>query len=262
MIIGLDSVSRLNLYRQMPKTLAYLQNDMEAIEYFGFNKIGDGTFPNLVGLLTGLHVDEIKQICWRKKTDRFDNCTFVWSKFHAAGYATGFAEEMARCGLFTYNMAGFIKQPVTHYWENYNFEFEKELDMGWLYAERCHGVNPSLPYLLDYNLKFVRAYQKAKRNFFAIFWESSMTHQNLNYDPRIDDFYIEFFKDLQDTNILNNTILFVMSDHGLRFGDIMNTYQGRLEVRLPFLFILVPSWFEKKYEKIHYNININAKRYI
>ena len=45
LVFGTDSVSRLNLHRSMPKTLNLL-NEMGAIEYLGYNKVGDNTKPN------------------------------------------------------------------------------------------------------------------------------------------------------------------------------------------------------------------------
>lgn len=54
MIIGLDSVSRLNFHRQMNDTVDVLLNEMKAIELFGYNKVADNTYPNLMPALTGM----------------------------------------------------------------------------------------------------------------------------------------------------------------------------------------------------------------
>lgn len=85
-IIGLDAVSRLNFHRQMPKTIDYLQN-LGAIEYHGYNKVADNTFPNLIPILSGMNVEELTNSCWPSEKDYFDNCTkyFVWSKFQKIG---------------------------------------------------------------------------------------------------------------------------------------------------------------------------------
>lgn len=39
-ILGMDSVSRLSMMRNMPETLDYLRNTMKAVDMEGFNKIG------------------------------------------------------------------------------------------------------------------------------------------------------------------------------------------------------------------------------
>jgi arylsulfatase A-like enzyme len=52
---------------------------------------------------------------------------------------------------------------------------------------------------------------------------------------------------LNDNGHLNNTALFILGDHGTRFGTIIRTKQGKLENRLPALYIVLPPWFKVKY---------------
>ena len=51
-----------------------------------------------------------------------------------------------------------------------------------------------------------------------------------------------------------------MSDHGIRFGGIRQTYQGRLEERLPFVFFVFPKWFQDVYPTAVSNLRKNANR--
>lgn len=48
MVIGIDSMSRLNFHRQMYKSVSVMLNQLRAIEFFGYNKLEDNTYPNLV----------------------------------------------------------------------------------------------------------------------------------------------------------------------------------------------------------------------
>lgn len=48
MVIGIDSLSRLNFHRQMNKSVSVLLNQLGAIEFFGYNKLEDNTYPNLI----------------------------------------------------------------------------------------------------------------------------------------------------------------------------------------------------------------------
>lgn len=48
MVLGIDSMSRLNLHRQMNKSVSVMLNQLRAIEFFGYNKLEDNTYPNLV----------------------------------------------------------------------------------------------------------------------------------------------------------------------------------------------------------------------
>ena len=54
--------------------------------------------------------------------------------------------------------------------------------------------------------------------------------------------------------------MFFLSDHGIRFGAIRQTYVGKLEERLPFMFLIFPDWFLKKYPNIHRNLQVNSRR--
>lgn len=85
-VIGLDALSRLNFQRQMPASHSYLIDQMGAIEMFGFNKVGDNTFPNLAPTLMNLTEDEVQKVCWPKEHNFFDNCPFIWNKYRDRGY--------------------------------------------------------------------------------------------------------------------------------------------------------------------------------
>ena len=67
-------------------------------------------------------------------------------------------------------------------------------------------------------------------------------------------------KDLKSNGHLNNTLVILMGDHGLRFGPVRTQVQGKLEERLPLLSILTPPWFQSKYPKIMENLKANRER--
>jgi membrane-anchored protein YejM (alkaline phosphatase superfamily) len=59
---------------------------------------------------------------------------------------------------------------------------------------------------------------------------------------------------------LDNTLLVVMGDHGIRYGAIRKTILGKLEERLPLLSISVPNWFKEKYPDFVRNLQTNTDR--
>lgn len=59
MILGIDSVSKLNFHRMLNRTLKTILEDLNGIELHGYNKVDDNTFPNLIPLLTGLSAEEL-----------------------------------------------------------------------------------------------------------------------------------------------------------------------------------------------------------
>jgi hypothetical protein len=53
----------------------------------------------------------------------------------------------------------------------------------------------------------------------------------------------------------------LMSDHGARFSSLLReTYQGKLEERLPFISIRMPKKFQDKYPQLMYNLRLNSHR--
>ncbi|KAK9884737.1 hypothetical protein WA026_007582 [Henosepilachna vigintioctopunctata] len=88
LIMGLDSISRLNFHRQMPKTVKFLK-DSDFVEFLGYNKLADNTHPNLITVLTGYDEATIRRTC-RTSSDYFDNCNFIWDNFKAENYITSF----------------------------------------------------------------------------------------------------------------------------------------------------------------------------
>lgn len=102
LLVGIDSISRINALRTMPKTMSYIRS-RGYFELLGYNKIGDNTFPNLMAVLTGLEGDGAYNICLPVVPGRLDNCTFIWQKYHENGYVTGYAEDEATISTFNYN---------------------------------------------------------------------------------------------------------------------------------------------------------------
>lgn len=260
LVLGLDTVSRLNLHRQMPKTVKYLAN-LGGVELMGYNKVGDNTFPNLIPVLTGLTEDELINNCWPHPNDNFDNCSFVWNLYKEKGHITAYGEDCAWMGLFNYERKGFKKQNTDFNYAVFNRMSEglignsKEED-----CNQCIGSRLVYKELLDYMKKFVITMDTNRLPYFGFFWEVTILHEYLNSPQVCDDDYHLLLKTLLEGNHLNNTVLVFMSDHGIRWGDIRETFQGKMEERLPFVFFLFPDWFQRKYSKAYENLKINTKR--
>ncbi|XP_072394031.1 uncharacterized protein [Diabrotica undecimpunctata] len=260
LVLGLDAISRLNFHRQMPKTLNYLEQ-IGTVEMKGYNKVGDNTFPNLIPALTGKHVKEIENDCWPSKRHHFDKCPFIWKSYKQKGYVTAFDEDSSWMGIFNHLKNGFKKQP-TDYGFNY-FDFEAIRLMGNTplgTVEICQGARWVYKVHLDYLTHFVRTMEDNSSKYFGFFWQNSISHDDLNL-PRIgDDHYYSMIKYFKEHGYLNKTILFVMSDHGIRTGKIRSTYQGMMEERLPLLYVYLPEWYKQRYQQQYRNLQQNSLR--
>lgn len=257
LIVGLDSVSRLNFHRMMPKTVQALQK-LGAVEMLGYTKVADNTYPNLVSVLSGLSDSEIRDVCWQTKDKPFDNCPFIWKNFSASGYRTVFGEDACGMTTFNYLKPGFRVQPTDYYLRPFCIASEK--DIGNTHksnANLCVGTRKTYQNLLDYTRK--TASQFAREPYFAMFWQASLTHDYFNYPQLGDESYSKFITYMSTEQLLNQTALIVMSDHGMRWGNFRQTYQGRMEDRLPFVFIILPSWWKEKYQIAWANLRRNTR---
>ncbi|XP_052852790.1 uncharacterized protein LOC128262525 [Drosophila gunungcola] len=254
MILGLDSVSHLNLLRQMPKTVQYMRNNMSQVEFWGFNKIGNNTYPNLIGLLTGLSATE-SQKYWLKQNS-MDGLPLIWKEFKKAGYNTSFAEDMAIYSMFYYGKPGFKHPTTDHNFQDFMVSMYILRQSSSVADTHCVGERTFIDVLLEMNDRLLP--HKQRYPFFSFYWWANGFHEFFN-SPRLADGRFErLLRSLDDGGITNNTIILFMSDHGLRWGRFRKSFQGMIEDSQPFLSILYPDWMRNKYPLAMKNLAGNA----
>lgn len=178
LLIGIDSISRLNLIRSMPETFKYL-TDNGWYDMKGFNKIGDNTFPNLNAILNGRNLSLMEKECNWKKVGELEKCRFLWDDFNEANYATAYAEDATGIQTFNYYKTGFVRQPTDHYLRPFTLAAEEHLlsvfTKEWLI--KCLGYR----YYADFIYQYARDFTKVYRNnsFFGFFWSNSFSHDDL-----------------------------------------------------------------------------------
>ena len=99
-----------------------------------------------------------------------------------------------------------------------------------------------------------------KNPWFVFSMISRLTHDDLNKVKKADLLYSTFFRNALEQGLLDNTAVIFFSDHGIRFGEIRESYIGKLEERLPFLFLVLPKWFSANNPSIKHNLNKNSNR--
>ena len=85
-----------------------------------------------------------------------------------------------------------------------------------------------------------------------------LTHNTANNAGYADLPLHNLLTKLFDNNLMDDTILFLFSDHGIRFGRMRNTDSGYIEERLPFVYLYLPKNY--KTLEIHKNLVINSHR--
>lgn len=258
LILGLESMSRLNFHRTMPLTSEFLKQ-RGVVELLGYSKVGDNSYPNLFPVLTGHSFKNVRQKCIRDIVFNLDKCTnaFIWDKFKEIGYHTALGSD-SLAGLLGQYEHRLPRIPTDFYLQPFILETRKLFKNQFYDYHACMGSKYYYKVLLEY-IYGLTQHLKLNR-LFGMFWEESISHEDLNNPHIMDETYVNFLTDLDQDNYLNETILILLSDHGMRWGDIVQTDQGRLEGLLPLLGILFPEEFKRRYKLAFENIQRNVHR--
>jgi len=114
MILVLDSTSRNDAFRNLPRTMDFLTKDLNFTEFKKYNCLGEPTMYNAIPLLTGIQTSVLyKNKGWR---DAWDNQPLIWKNFDQSHYATAYIEDLPSLGTFNYGgQRGFVNPPTTFY---------------------------------------------------------------------------------------------------------------------------------------------------
>lgn len=262
MMLGIDSVSHLNFLRQMRSSASYIHRKLNYVEFWGYNKVGDNTYPNLMPALTGFDADELAISCLgptKNHNSIYDKCSLIWKRFKEAGFKTIYGEDVGYLSLFNWQHSGFKKTPTDYYLRPILLEMERFISSEkTVNVALCMGGRRTVDVLLEYIRKLIPVMRSDK--FFAFFWAVTMTHDLFNMPMLIDEDLKKLLETFESSGVMNRTIILLMSDHGIRWGSFRKTYQGMMEERLPLLVALYPSWFKRSYPEAVANMELNAKR--
>ncbi|XP_064470303.1 uncharacterized protein LOC135385057 [Ornithodoros turicata] len=251
--MGVDSVSRLNFIRHLVLTREYLFRNFQPVELFGFTKVGDNSFPNQCAMLSGTIFSDTSDVC---KKGVFDNESWVWNDYSNLGYRTMHFEENPLGGIFNIYCNGFRKQPTDYYL--------RPLMLGIARAENpphdwpCYRTRVETEMYLDYYTSLLALL--GDRPTFAYFWMTALPHDGFNNPGYIDVPLRRAFETLTKTGVMSRSLVILLADHGMRFGDVRLTFMGRYEDRLPFSLLLFPPAFQQKYPSIMANLRVNQHR--
>ena len=247
LIFGIDSMSRLNFIRQLPKTYHVLTNVLDAVVFKGMTKIGDNTLPNMMALLSGINL--LKRDSKSNKLSvhipkYFDDIPIVWNSFRASGYATMYSEDDPSLTFFNFMASGFKNQPTDYYARPFWLAMESNNTFKSEDSE-CYSNTPKHMYLLDYIEQF--AERMKNHRYFAFTFLTHLSHDDLNKVQVADTDFEKMFLKLHREGQLTNTVVIVLGDHGHRYSAIRKTDIGRVEERMPFLAVFLPTEFKHGY---------------
>ncbi|CAF4482478.1 unnamed protein product, partial [Rotaria sp. Silwood2] len=216
---------------------------------------GDGTRAALLPILTGHNERELPEARrGHAFADTVDRFPWIWNQYKDNGYVTQWAEDMQYVGTFQYRLKGFRDPPVDYYGRPFYLFAESRKSSKPL----CFGSITRLQAMFNWIRDFFDMYPHQPK--FSYLFHSDYSHNSNNRIPYADNELLAFLQMMQTHNYLDRTILIIMTDHGARYASLRNTYQGRLEERLPFMSIRMPPEFQAQYPTIMRNLRLNSRR--
>ena len=259
LMFGFDSVSRHMFQRVLPKTHRYFTETLGGNVLEGYNIVGDGTPQALMPILTGKSETDIPEVRrGMKNAKRLDEVLmFVWRRFQQEGYITQWGEDMANIGTFNLRMLGFLHQPVDHYMRPF---YLAAIPFYGRFKPYCIGSRPRHRVFIDWIKEGLQTNKGT--NMFTFGFFSEFSHNNNSLLAQTDEDIVSFLEFLETEGHLDNTVLILMSDHGVRIGEFRKTEQGKLEERMPYFGFRFPEKLKQKYPKHIRNVKTNTKRLV
>ena len=193
-----------------------------------------------------------------------DRWPWIFYDMKKYGYVTYYNEDEMYNGAVTTRLKGFCKPPPDHYLLPFWYAALHKLTP--MYQKMIQGVSHIKGHCLGseaiYNVSlntiksFFTAYPNTPKFGFHIN-SDFCHHEDFNFISMVEDQLLDFLKHMKKKNYLNNTLLIVFGDHGLRYGFVRSTVLGRMEERLPFLSMTFPSWFKATYPDLVHNLKKN-----
>ena len=175
LIVGIDSISRLHFRRSLPQTVELLEKH-GFIEIKGYTRVGKNTFPNVMAFLGGMSVN--KYPCWRRESQKFDDCPLIWKDFSKQNYVTGYLEDVPGLAAFNHYKTGFVQQPTDYYLRPLSVAYHDKLD----HTKRFQGCVSGMTMTqmaAKYTKEFVDR-MGATIPYFLLTWYTSPAHDDFN----------------------------------------------------------------------------------
>ena len=128
-------------------------------------------------------------------------------------------------------------------------------------TKRCMYGNINTYYLLEYINQFWRKYKNNRK--FALLISNDGHEGTLELVKYTDDIIYNFLMSLYNDNLLKDTTIFLLSDHGCTNPSIyfLNEF-FQIEHRLPMLFMIINDRKNLDYNQQYFNIHKNQQTFI
>jgi len=226
LLLMIDPISQKQFKQMLPKTHSLL-GSMGFVEFDQYTVVGDNSGPNQAALYSGSGLVGRTDISSQHK-DRFQ---WIWDDLQQhRGYATFKAEDGC---IRNSNMVASIQPNTTHgsvLHEMNCFDFQRP---------NCIGHEPAAEHLMRHVSQFIAEYSKRGEKWAAFLSFVDSHEDTMSLALSLDDLFHKFLSGLKGP-VVNNTMVLLVSDHGLHYGPYLQSRQGGRERARPVLQMLLP----------------------
>ena len=257
LLLYLDSVSRVNGLRQLKKTTKFFEKFMSykggfhhkypsenfhSFQFFKYHSFLGYTTINFPLLFYGEKYKEKNRI-------------LITKFFKENGFITSAANDYCQID----NVRAHHKFSFAEMYDHIFYLCDpnnKNINVNTI---RCLYGKNNYEHLLEYTNQFWRKYQNNRK--YSIIIGNQGHEGTLTVIKHSDDLIYNFLNNLFEDNLLKETTIFLLSDHGVGMPSIYFTSQFyQMEINLPMLFIIVNDRknvsYEEQYKFIHENQQI------
>eukprot|EP01083_Nonionella_stella_P080412 221007_1 len=269
-ILIVDATSRASFHRTLPKSLKAIDQmkSHQVYEFFRYNIIGHSTTNNLHPFYYGSLIDNMYRIqrnqSLKNESDLLHDS--LWSMAKQNNYLTSVLWDGCKTQTNVKSNTNYSPHHCTMVGCDYAFDFygSSNIFQGGKASiamnDRCNKQKWSVQHLLEYQT-LLWSMNHARFNIFSI------SHTVVGHDGvgagiiSIDDPVSEWLKNVNELkHVFNDTLIILMSDHGMHFGLPAMTNIGRLEHKLGFMTWLYPK--SKLNNEIHSRLQHNQQSLI
>ncbi|KAL6736357.1 hypothetical protein Aduo_006720 [Ancylostoma duodenale] len=245
-ILLLDSVSSFMAKRALPLSLAYLKEELGAVQMEFLNKVGYNTRPNAFPLFFGKSFEGASRALvglpplvsdWNSEEkcgEYLDKYSYYLEEYRKTGYKTMVVQDWSVGIPYYPNCLGFERPEADHMWRQFEIRMLESKSLMKSHNEHC-----SERYLemLEYTQKFMNSYKGVPKAGHTL--PVALAHDTLKDIYPSDVNFLSFFK--RNRHHLDESFFFFMADHGPNKGDLPNTRLGKYEQKNPFLVVSIPK---------------------
>ena len=256
LLIYIESVSRANSLRQLKKTMDFIEKFMtykggsnkkypseifHSFQFFKYHSFIDFTSGNYPFLFYG-------------QKNKYNNITLITKYLKEIGYITCYSHDTCRIDN-TRMHHNLTKEEI---YDHQFLQCDPFGDHMSLTTIRCLHGKQNMEHFIEYTSQFWRKYKNNRK--YALIITNHGHEGTLSVIKYLDNILYNFINSLFIDNLLKDSSIILLSDHGVGMPSIYYTYDFYTrEIDLPMLYLIINDRKNKTYEEQFKYMNKNQQ---